>query len=218
MTPLASGWIVAMALAPGLGLLWWFYHKDKMEPEPYILVAGAFFRGMFFVIPAGLIEELTGPLFGENIFLYSFVGIAMVEEGLKWFALRRYIAHPECDECYDGIVYGTSVALGFATLENLMYVVGAANPLLIAGWRAVLAVPLHALCGLAMGYEAGRQKQVYGKVISLTRILALPVFAHGLYDLMLLMNDGIGIVTAIVVVVLMWRSGFKKIRLSRLCP
>ncbi|MFP4481599.1 MAG: PrsW family glutamic-type intramembrane protease [Thermovirgaceae bacterium] len=212
------GWVVAMATAPGLLLLMWFYHKDVFDPEPLNLVFSSFFRGALFVFPAALLESLTGWfLVALSPFLYPFIGIALIEEGLKWIALKRYILHPACDECYDGIVYGTGVALGFATLENLMYVLGSLNPWAVAGWRALLSVPLHGLCGLFMGYEAARQKQTEGSPKRVFPILALPVAAHGAYNLLLFTDTQWGMYLAVMLVAFLWIRAFGIIKRSRTC-
>jgi len=212
------GWVVAMATAPGLLLLVWFYHKDVLDPEPLNLVFSSFFRGALFVFPAALLEGLTGWfLVAFSPLLYPFIGIALIEEGMKWIALKRYIRHPACDECYDGIVYGTAVALGFATLENFMYVIGSINPWAVAGWRALLSVPLHGLCGLFMGYEAARQKQTEGRPDRILPILALPVAAHGGYNLLLFTETQGGMLFAVLLVALLWLRAFQTIRRSRSC-
>jgi len=213
-----TGLVTAMAVAPGLALLWWFYNRDVLEPEPLSMVFSAFFRGMLFVFPAALVEKLVEGLFSFSSLLSAIAGVALVEEYFKWVALRRFIVSPECDECYDGIVYGTSVALGFATLENLLYVVGSINPWAIAGWRAVLSVPLHALCGVAMGFEAARQKMAGEAGFRQGRILLLPVLAHGIYNFLLLTETFGGVIGAMMLVVMMWVLAFKKIRNSRNCP
>ncbi len=212
-----TGIVVAMAVAPGLALLWWFYNKDYLEPEPLSLVFSAFFRGMLFVFPAALVEKLTGGLFQFSPFLAAMIGVSLVEEYFKWIALRRYILSPECDECYDGIVYGTSVALGFATLENLLYIVGSINPWAVAGWRAVLSVPLHALCGLFMGYEAARQKMTGQMPFRLFPILLIPVLAHGAFNYLLMTGTFGGFMGAVALVFALWVGAFRKIRDSRTC-
>jgi len=212
-----TGLIVAIAVAPGLALLWWFYNKDLLEPEPLSLVFAAFLRGMLFVFPAGLLEKMIEGFFSFSPLLSAILGVALIEEYFKWLALRRYIASPECDECYDGIVYGTSVALGFATLENLFYIVGSINPWAIAGWRAVLSVPLHALCGLAMGYEAARQKMTVDGPLRVFKIIILPVLAHGAYNFLLLTETIGGVTGAMMLVAVMWIMAFIMIRRSRSC-
>lgn len=212
-----AGLVVAIAVAPGLALLWWFYNKDILEPEPLSVVISAFFRGMLFVFPAGLVEKMIERFFSFSPLLSAILGVALVEEYFKWFALRRYIASPECDECYDGIVYGTSTALGFATLENLFYIVGSINPWAIAGWRAVLSVPLHALCGLFMGYEAARQKMTVSGPPRVFRIIIFPVLAHGIYNFLLLTETFGGVAAAMMLVMAMWVMAFRTIRRSRNC-
>ena len=213
-----TGIVIALALAPGLALLWWFYHRDYLEPEPLSLVFSAFAYGALMVIPAGMIEKLIQPFIVFSTMLYPFIGIALVEEGLKWYALKRFITRPECDECYDGIVYGTSVALGFATLENIMYLAIAINPWAVAGWRAILSVPLHALCGLLMGYEAGRQKMTEGGlIVAPMRVLVPPVLAHGLFNLLLFTGTVGGVGLAALLVFSLWVRGFSLIRSSRTC-
>ncbi len=212
-----TGLVAAIAVAPGLALLWWFYNRDVLDPEPLALVFAAFFRGMLFVFPSGLVEKLIGGFFDFSPFLSALIGIALIEEYFKWLALRRFITSPECDECYDGIVYGTSVALGFATLENLFYVVGSINPWAVAGWRAFLSVPLHALCGLAMGYEAARQKMTTSGPFRVFRILLFPVLSHGVYNYLLLQETLEGVMGAMTLVFAMWVIGFRMIRRSRTC-
>lgn len=212
-----TGLMAAVAVAPGFALLWWFYNKDYLEPEPLSLVFAAFFRGMLFVFPAGLTEKMIEGLLSFSPLLSAILGVALVEEYFKWIALRRYIVSPECDECYDGIVYGTSVALGFATLENLLYVVGSINPWAIAGWRALLSVPLHALCGLSMGYEAARQKMTTAGPFRVIRIILLPTMAHGIYNFFLLTETLGGVMGAMLLVLIMWIMAFRMIRRSRSC-
>jgi RsiW-degrading membrane proteinase PrsW (M82 family) len=211
------GLVTAMAVAPGLALLWWFYNRDYLEPEPLSLVFSAFFRGMLFVFPAGFVERITGGFLAFSPLITAFVGVSLVEEYFKWVALRRYILSPECDECYDGIVYGTSVALGFATMENIFYVVGAINPWAVAGWRALLSVPLHGLCGLMMGYEAARQKMITGTPFNVGRILLGPVLAHGAFNYLLLTGTFGGFMGAAGLVCAMWVGGFTMMKRSRTC-
>lgn len=206
-----------VSVAPGLALVWWYYHKDRLEPEPLGMVVRSFVVGALFVFPAALLEIFTSYLVVLGPLVYQIMGVALVEEYMKWLALKRFIDHKACDECYDGIVYGTSVALGFATLENLFYVFGALNPFLVAGWRAFLSVPLHGLCGLFMGYEAARQKLGGAVTYSLFRILFLPVLVHGLFNYFLFLSSGIGVLMAVALVVVFWLKSMSVIKRSWSC-
>jgi RsiW-degrading membrane proteinase PrsW (M82 family) len=121
---------------------------------------------------------------GEPAKLFdAFVLAGFIEELAKWVVLIAAVYHwDEFDEPLDGVVYGVAVALGFATLENLLFV--ARLGLGVAWQRAVFAVPAHALFGATMGYYAGRAKFDRGGKLWRDRALCLgaPTVFHGLYD------------------------------------
>lgn len=187
-------WIIfAAAVAPALLLLYYVYSKDFF-PEPRRVVfkgigfgALAVFASMLISVPlmqAGLFT--TAPTSFTEALRMSFYGAAIPEESAKlfmlWLLLRRC---PEFDEHYDGLVYAAAVGLGFAAVENLMYVVSAG-----AGWftvsftRALFAVPGHFAFAIVMGYYyslahfGGSRTPVWDKL----RIWLLPVLLHGSYD------------------------------------
>ncbi|HOR54805.1 MAG TPA: hypothetical protein PLM30_06240, partial [Synergistales bacterium] len=83
--------------------------------------------------------------------------------------------------------------------------------------RALVSVPLHALCGLAMGYEAARQKMTAGPPFALAKILTIPVIAHGAFNYLLLTNTLGGFMAATWIVAAMWIGGFRMIHRSRTC-
>jgi RsiW-degrading membrane proteinase PrsW (M82 family) len=98
----------------------------------------------------------------------------------------------EFDEPMDGVVYGTAVGLGFAAVENFLYVRGNANLALVAGLRGIMSVPFHgALGAIAGAYIAGAR---FGGALGAHRhggwwrtrrlILAwlIPVVLHALFD------------------------------------
>jgi RsiW-degrading membrane proteinase PrsW (M82 family) len=189
-----DGWVltVVVAAAPALFLLSFFYLKDRYEREPLLHLLAAFGLGMFAMVAArGLASALEGVvsrewliLGGEPSKLFdAFVLSALVEEFGKWVVLIAAVYHwDEFDEPLDGVVYGVAVALGFATLENLLYV---SRLGLSVGWaRALFAVPAHALFGGTMGYYAGRSKFDHGTALWRDRALCItiPVIFHGLYN------------------------------------
>ena len=84
----------------------------------------------------------------------------------------------------DGIVYATRAGLGFALVENVMYLLGSGSYLAFIGMffaRALLAVPMHAISAAVMGYFAGR-KRFDGTGIGLFGGFILAVLIHGIYD------------------------------------
>ncbi len=187
-------WAVTLvvAAAPSLFLLTFFYLKDRYEREPLRHIVGAFCLGMYSMIAAhGMAVAAEGRvsrewliLGGEPAKLFdALVLSAAVEELAKWVVLVTAIYNwDEFDEPLDGVVYGVAVALGFATLENFLYV--SSRGIQIGWQRALFAVPAHALFGGTMGYYAGRAKFVSGpsRWIDRAQCLAMPTLFHGAYN------------------------------------
>lgn len=210
--------LLLIALAPGLFLVWYFYHRDKYEPEPKKKIVKIFLIGALMVLPAAVIEFLLSGLVNRvssglfNIFLLSFFIIAPAEELLKYLAVRRWIYNSlEFDEIMDGIVYAVAASLGFATLENIFYVLqfGIATGIL----RAFLAVPGHALFGALMGYYIGRAKFNKAKETQLImKGVILAILCHGLYDFLVLTRSIFAsLIIFLLVVLSLWiRKQLKK--------
>ncbi|OLN23258.1 protease PrsW [Domibacillus antri] len=179
--------ILSAGIAPGLALLVFFYLRDRYESEPVIMVARAFLYGAVITFPVMFLQYVIQE---EQLlsggFLQAFFSTAMPEEFMKWFILYYLIySHTHFDEPYDGIVYATSVSLGFATAENVLYL--AAHGIEHAFMRALLPVSSHALFGVIMGYYFGRAK--FGKPHLQKKMLSLAFFIsfllHGLFDYIL---------------------------------
>ena len=198
------GLLIVAAAAPSLFLLTFFYLKDRYEREPLLQILMAFGLGLYSMIAAqGMATTAEGWVSadwlatgGEPARLFdAFVLSGAIEELAKWVVLILAIYHwDEFDEPLDGVVYGVAVALGFATLENFLFVLRLG--LGVAWQRALFAVPAHALCGATMGYYAGRAKfpdaAQRGRTPWLDRILCfvVPIVFHGLYDYAL--HHGLG--------------------------
>jgi RsiW-degrading membrane proteinase PrsW (M82 family) len=202
--------LLLLALAPCLFMLWYFVHRDKYEPEPKKKILKIFLLGALMVIPAGLLEMAVGAgvdRFAVGIphaFIMSFFVIAPIEELLKFFTVKKWIYRSlEFDEVMDGIVYTVAASLGFATIENILYVLQHGVQVAIA--RAFLAIPGHAFFGALMGYYIGMAKFNKEKESTLLfKGIALAVFFHGLYDFLLLTQT----VLALLVIVLIITLGF----------
>ncbi len=149
---------------------------------------------MFSIVPVVLVELFLDIYFkvtGEEIiiktFLYCFVGIGLIEELAKWIISYKVVYKDrEFNEAYDAIVYSVFVSLGFALIENILYVIS--NGALTGLLRAFTSVPAHTCTGVMMGYFLGKAKieetnnnQRSSNKYMLLSIL-LPAIIHTLYD------------------------------------
>lgn len=187
--------IVVIALLPAFLLLCWLYTRDRLHPEPRRAVYGIFLRGAAIVLPAGIIERMmlqteSAPTLvsWQLLFVTAFFVAGMVEEFLKAAIVERAaIQKGWVHAPIDCIVYAGACALGFAAVENILYVTS-------EGWstallRAVTAVPAHLMFGILMGAAFARSIW-YEKSRAWAYIV--PAAAHGLYDSFALSNSWVG--------------------------
>lgn len=216
--------LLALALAPALFIMVYIYVKDKYEREPIQLLLKNFGLGATASVIMTLIIGAFGNFFlpvtdPESVFqqfIKAFVVVALVEEFSKYVIVRFYAQrNKEFDEPFDGIVYAVMVAMGFAALENVMYVFqyGMTNGIV----RAFTAVPAHATFGILMGYFMGKAKFAKTKKekirLNLTGLLAATIF-HGAYDFFLFINFipgiSIGAFLSLIFGLLLSRKAIKK--------
>ena len=186
--------LLAAAVLPAAFLLYRVYKMDTIEKEPWSILRKLLLWGALSGIPAALVESLlTGVvqnLLQEGTLLYNFVFgfivAALVEESFKFFFLYKFtFKNPAFNYRFDGVVYAVFVSMGFAILENVLYVFQ--GGLGVALSRALLALPLHAACGVYMGIAYGQQKvnslykpASFGSVAR--ACLPVPILIHGFYD------------------------------------
>jgi RsiW-degrading membrane proteinase PrsW (M82 family) len=189
--------LLFLAIAPTLVILLYIYKKDRYEPEPLHLVAWVFFLGALTVIPAGLIELL----FPEGVFSSAVVA-PVVEEGLKFLVVYFAIYHhPEFDEPMDGIVYATAASLGFATIENILYVID--GGLAVGIVRAIASVPGHVIFACIWGFALGTAKfkpATERRGIILTGLLG-GMLLHGIFNFSLEVLQVAGFLLILVVII-----------------
>jgi RsiW-degrading membrane proteinase PrsW (M82 family) len=195
-------------ILPGLVWLWIFYRTDRYEPEPKRLVLMTFALGVLAIVPAFLGERAANHLYpflgpieaaaaakagtlrdALPLLVGCFLVIGPCEEISKFLAVRLFIyRNREFDEPLDGIIYAAAAALGFASLENVFYVVDFQHGLKIQwgmlGVRSFLALPGHVIFATTWGYALGRARfdpryRVWPRV-------ALAAALHGLYDFVLM--------------------------------
>ena len=149
----------------------------------------------------------------------SFLTAAPVEEGLKLSILYFFVYKmKDFNEPIDGIVYGVTASLGFATLENFYYVYLLADyfqtsSMSLAIVRSFSAVPAHAVFGVFMGYFF--MKYVFiKKGDNLLFAFLVPFVLHGCYNLFVVSNFLVssGLVLVSWIIALKMFSGLKKIQ------
>ncbi|MDY0405685.1 glutamic-type intramembrane protease PrsW [Virgibacillus sp. 179-BFC.A HS] len=173
--------ILTAGIAPAFALMSFFYLKDKYT-EPFALILKTFFMGALLVFPIMFIQYGFQTEIHISMFVKSFFVAAFSEEFFKWFIFIYVIYHhTEFDAHYDGIVYAVAISLGFATIENILYLF--VHGIHYAFSRALFPVSLHALFGVLMGYYFGKAK-MYRKNRNWNIFFAFlfPFLLHGVYN------------------------------------
>lgn len=182
------------AVLPAVILFWYVYSKD-VTPEPGRVVVKGFLYG---ALATAVSTFISGPLMAMGLVTLipgnfmqalgtAFLGAAIPEESAKllmlWLLLRKC---SDFDERYDAIVYAAAVGLGFATLENILYLASSGLGFLqVAISRAFLAVPGHFAFAVTMGYYYSRWHFSWNerdKKGAALKMWLLPVLLHGSYD------------------------------------
>jgi RsiW-degrading membrane proteinase PrsW (M82 family) len=176
--------LIALAIAPCAALILFIYFRDKYEREPWKLLLVSFLLGVLSIAPA-MVQELLFQkvsFINDHVFVSAFFGVAFVEEFWKlFFLLLIPYRRKSFNEPFDGIVYAVMVSMGFAMLENILYVVK-------GGWgvgvlRIFTAVPAHAMFAVVMGYFVGLAKFTKGSKTGYILLgFTLAFIFHGIYD------------------------------------
>ena len=189
-----------IAIVPSILLCYYVYKKDVIEKEPIKLLFKLFLMGVVITLPASFVEKTIMSSFDLNTgnvvdcLIISFIIVALIEEGYK-FVVTYFSTwkNKNFDHIYDGIVYATFVSIGFASLENILYVLDSGTETAIL--RAIISVPAHAFYAVTCGYYLGLSKFSYSignkKMGLIYKILSFitPVLMHGIFDFLLLTNN-----------------------------
>ena len=212
--------LVFIAIAPVIFLLKFIREKDP-HPESSKLLKKIFTFGCLTVIPVLACEIGYGHFFELDTVLYGdfgllanvFLGVGLIEEFFKWLVIYIicYKNH-DFDESYDAIVYAAYSSLGFACVENVLYVF-LQGGLAVGIARAITAVPGHLCYGVIMGYFFGkaRANKAAGQndMGNLFLALLVPTILHTIYDFLLeIEDDGSSILIWIVFTIICFVIGF----------
>ena len=217
--------LLFLSVLPAALLIIFIYRQDKYQKEPFKSLFKAFFGGMlsvvFTIVTVRIIDYTIGliPYLNQTVFYDSFITAGIPEELCKFLVFMIFIWNDKnFDEYFDGIVYASFISLGFATVENIMYVMPGGIGTGIV--RALISVPAHFLFGVILGYFLSLAKFNSGKKGRYIIIgLLIAMAAHGLFDWLLMFSDRMGgalssfIYTFFIAGdVMLWRLGIRLIK------
>jgi len=200
-----------------------FIYLRDTDKEPLWMLALSFLIGVLITLPIASIEfGLTHLLIKLGIggrlknFLNAFAIAGIVEEGVKYIAVNLFLRRNRFfDQCYDGIVYAAFISLGFASVENLLYIWRLGFETAIV--RAFMSIPAHMLFAVFMGYyfALGFRSDQSKRKKHLLLAFIIPVLLHGLYDFFLFDIQKSPVIYFVLITFLclsLWRYGLKRIR------
>lgn len=193
--------LTLLSALPTFGLAVYIYVADVTTTEPLDLLAATFVLSVLFASFASVINSVFSIIqlipFGAVVFFYLVVGPG--EEMVKLLAVRLYAYRkPEFDAVIDGTVYGAVAGLGFATIENTIYIVRGLSvtgvltePAVLQGLAAgtgitatrALAGPGHVIYSAFAGYYLGLAKfnpDSAGPIVAKGIVIA--AFIHATYN------------------------------------
>ncbi|MFW6436053.1 MAG: PrsW family intramembrane metalloprotease [Halococcoides sp.] len=171
------GVFVALSIVPTLALAWYVHHLDVTTPEPLGLLVVTVVLGGVFASFAGVVNSVVDAVFVAPLpTLFTPIGMGLmfvlvvgpIEEGVKLLAIRVFAYRSDrFDAVVDGAVYGAAAGLGFATVENAVYIAGETgldSPLALIGSGGSIAIvralagPGHVIYAAFAGYYLGLAK------------------------------------------------------------
>ena len=199
--------LLLLTILPSILIISYFVYSDKFK-EPKGEIIKIFIYGILITIPAYFLNTYLNAFWYANFqvsqeIISSFLTAAPVEEGLKLSILYFYVYKmKDFNEPIDGIVYGVTVSLGFATLENIYYVYLLADyfdttSMALAIARSFSAVPAHAVFGVFMGYFFMKYSFIK-KGDNLFFAFLIPFVLHGCYNLFTASNFFISLLLILI--------------------
>jgi protease PrsW len=209
--------ILIISLAPVAIIGGYIWFRDRYEREPLRMLIYSILAGAVIILPVVFMEGIIS-LPAESMSdipaaaWKAFAVAGFTEEAFKYLALFLLVWNSrEFNDKFDGIVYATFISLGFAAIENILYVLseGYATGMI----RAFTAVPAHAVFGITMGFYFGIAK-FYPKKRKYMLVVAffLPFLLHGIYDFILMTGIDWLWVVFLLFLVFLYISGLKRLK------
>lgn len=240
-------YLLLLAVVPSIFLFAFVYKNDRVEKEPFrllllLFIAGATLSVGFVKVFGGFIKLNILTKFQDNTLSYFlvryFLSVGFVEELSKFISLYLITnKNKNFNSLYDGMLYSACVAIGFATIENIMYVNKYDN-IKVVILRAILSVPCHYFYGIIMGYyystyhiykKARMQEMEYAEQGLITVkhkfayktelyfAIVIPVLLHGFYDFCMAYGNRWLVIINVLVVSILYVYCFERVKkLSKL--
>jgi len=219
-------YLLIASIAPAVIIMYIIYRHDTVK-EPLSMLVKAFFGG---VLSIAITLIITYPILGIELnsgamksFFDAFFKAGIPEEFSKWLIFYWLIRKAkDFDQYYDGILYAIFISMGFALVENIMYVFE--NGMTTAIVRSIISVPGHMLFAIPMGYflSISRFESGTSARFHVFLSLAIPILLHGTFDFILMysgakgaVNSGLAVLLLLAFVIFdifMWRYGLRKIK------
>ncbi|MFW5918257.1 MAG: PrsW family intramembrane metalloprotease [Haloferacaceae archaeon] len=196
------GTVTVLSVVPAVLLAGYVWRADVTAREPLGLLVATFLLGVLFAGFAGVLNAMFAPaafvltdvlgVEALGLFVVFYVIVGPVEEGVKLLAVRLHaFRDARFDAVVDGAVYGAIAGLGFATIENALYITGTAGDVGLGVFAAsgsvvtvrALAGPGHVIYSAFAGYYLGLAKfnpADAGPIV--VKGLMIAAFVHGTYN------------------------------------
>lgn len=214
-------YLLFLALLPVSCFMIWIYYKDRYEKEPPKTLLKYFLLGILVSILSIFIELYLNKFdifYGllSGIYIAFFV-TAFTEEGLKSIILIPILLREKnFNEKLDGIIYSIFLSLGFATIENIIYLMKEKSELTfsLGITRGLISIPSHIMFAITMGYYISKYKFTkddYKKNKYLYFAVIIPILLHGVFDFILMIGYRWAIIVFIVYIIFLWKINLDKL-------
>lgn len=215
--------LLIVALFPPLYMMKMIYQMDKVEKEPISLIRNLLLISAFMAWPVSIIESIAvgvatvilPPASSLYILFTNILCIGLVEEAGKFIVARRVWKNPAFNYRFDGVVYCVAASLGFAALENVLYVMNYGIGVGIT--RALMSIPGHTIFGIYMGiyFSEAKYQECAGRPLASRRNLRLaliiPTLIHGAYDSLLSFQTPLTVLIFYVFLIFMYIRTYRRI-------
>ncbi|HAE45077.1 MAG TPA: hypothetical protein DCG37_05730 [Lachnospiraceae bacterium] len=211
--------LLLWGLVPPILLLAYVWKLDRVEREPVGLVVKVFLMGAASTCAAAVLESLAGVALmyadlDESSYLYliidNFLAIALIEEFCKRAPVSRFIwKDPAFNYRFDAIVYCLASAVGFAAIENVLYMWQFGTGIVF-----LRLIPIHSICGVYMGHYLGTAKaaekrgDIRRKKQYMKYSLIIPMLIHGYWDFSMTAEKDIFYITAFAMILVLTIAAF----------